>query len=118
MLSITIYPILQARGVDKPFEYLRKAGFSIHITRILLQRKVFTLRLPYIEKLCILFTCSPHDLMQYNPEAGQKLAPEHPLNALHSSTADYNWKDSLQSMPLNQVKELVKQLKEGNRGSN
>lgn len=81
MLTADLHPIFAARGIAKPFPFLRKAGFS-HNTAHRLLNNPGALRVSYIERLCTVLNCTPDDLFTYTPAVTDTLLPDHQLRKL------------------------------------
>ena len=64
MLTYNFTRLFKARGIDKPFSYLVKAGYSPNFATGVVNNQVLRLNLTDIEKLCVLFQCTPNDLFQ------------------------------------------------------
>ena len=108
MLSLNLQPIFKARGIDKPFSYLTSAGFPSYTAHNLLNAKTVTFRLSHIDKLCSLLNCTPNDLLVWTPNRNEKLADTHPITRLKKQNTDLNWQDTIKTIPLDQLSEIVK----------
>jgi hypothetical protein len=108
MLSLHLHPIFKARGIARPYSFLVKSGFTYHAAANLTSNRYSTINLAYIDKLCILLHCTPNDLLVYTPEPNQILADNHPLKRLSKQDAELNWLDSIKTLPIDQLKEIVK----------
>ncbi len=71
-------PVIQARGIERPYNIFGKGGFSRHTAHQLLKNNTHTFRLDHIEKLCRIFICEPHDLLYFVPAKDAPLPPGHP----------------------------------------
>ena len=108
MLSLNLQPIFKARGIVKPFSYLTSAGFPSYTAHNLLNAKTVTFRLSHIDKLCSLLNCTPNDLLVWTPNRNEKLADTHPITRLKKQNTDLNWQDTIKTIPLDQLSEIVK----------
>ena len=61
MLSYNILPIFKARGIDKPFSFLIKAGISPTVAHKIVDNQTRVLRLDHIEIICQHLHCTPND---------------------------------------------------------
>jgi DNA-binding Xre family transcriptional regulator len=76
MLKINIQRILAGRAIDRPYTYLINQGFSRSIATRLNTGKIKQLKLSDIERLCLMFECTPNELLEWIPgekESGQSL---------------------------------------------
>lgn len=112
MLSFNIAAVLQARGIEKPYSYLIKSGFTHTVAHRLVYNKPRILRLDHVELLCQLLVCSPHDLMVWTPEKDRTYPPDHPLYTLSRPAAIPDWKQTLATMPYDQFKTIVENIAE------
>ena len=112
MLSLNLQPIFKARGIEKPYSYLVSAGFPSYTAHNLLNAKTVTFRLSHIDKLCSLLNCTPNDLVVWTPNRNEKLADTHPITRLKKQNTDLNWQDTIKTIPLDQLSEIVKIINE------
>ncbi len=111
MLTLNLDPIFKARGIDRPYNFLVKAGLTPHSTSTILNSSTRTFRLDHIELLCKALFCEPNDLLYWTPDNGEKFAENFPLNKLNKIDNTQDWKKSLATMPLNELKEITKHIK-------
>lgn len=113
MLNLNIKPILVARGIERPYTYLVKAGISRQCAHKILHSKTRIFRLDHIELLCRVLNCEPNDLLSYTPDSQTILHETHPLNNLRKEeTSQSSIKDSLANIPYKELKALTSQLLE------
>ncbi len=111
MLTLHLTPIFKARGIEKPYAFLVKAGFSPHIANNLSQNKSIVLNLNHLEKLCRIFCCEPNDLFLWEQDKKYPVGDNHPLQKLSmQETVKRSAQEILANMPLQQLKELTKSL--------
>jgi DNA-binding Xre family transcriptional regulator len=108
MLSLNLKPLFKARGIDKPYSYLVKAGFPSYTAHNLLSAKTVTFRLRHIDKLCTLLNCTPNDLLVWAPNRNETLPDAHPITRLKKQNTDLNWQDTIKTIPFDQLSEIVK----------
>jgi len=113
MLNLNLKPIFEARGIERPYTYLVKAGISRATAHNILSSKTRVFRLDHIELLCKVLICEPNDLLAYTPDAQTILPETHPLNNLRKEEASQSSiKDSLANIPYKELKALTSQLLE------
>lgn len=111
MLNLHLKPIFEARGIERPYTYLVKAGISRATAHNILQSKTRVFRLDHIELLCRVLICEPNDLLSYTPDSQTILDETHPLNNLRKeTTSQSSIKDSLANIPYKELQELTSQL--------
>lgn len=111
MLSLHLQPIFKARGIEKPYTFLVKNGFTPHAAHNLLNSKTRVFRLDHIELLCEILICEPNDLLLWQPNSGKQIAANHPLKKLsHTSDPETDLKKALFNLPYNQLKDISSKL--------
>ena len=112
MLKYNFDRIFKARGIERPFTYLRKAGFSDNFATKVKNNKVNRLNLEPMERLCILLRCTPNDLMEWVPDNKQTIDKSHPINIIKKSEKVVDITRTLNSVPLGKLEEIEKLINE------
>ena len=107
MLKLNLQPIFTARGIDKPYTFLVKAGFTPH-SAIIILNKPKEIKLHYIELLCMKLNCEPSDLFLWIPDKNNPIAENHPLHNLAGNATNTTY--SLLDLPYRQLKDLTSKL--------
>jgi DNA-binding Xre family transcriptional regulator len=110
MLSLNLTPIFKARGIERPFTFLRKIGFPSHTATAILNNTYNSLRLNQIELLCSALVCEPNDLFKWSPDKDKQYPNNHPLFKLQQQINITDIKETLATIPYNQLKEITKQI--------
>ncbi|MES2513480.1 MAG: helix-turn-helix transcriptional regulator [Bacteroidota bacterium] len=108
MLSLNLRPVLVARGIDKPHAFLVRSGIHSSAAHNLLNDFTPNFKLAHIDRLCSILSCTPNDLLVWTPNPGEKLTDEHPLTGLKKQSTDLNWQNTIKTIPLNQLAQIVK----------
>ncbi|MDX9848608.1 MAG: helix-turn-helix transcriptional regulator [Tenuifilaceae bacterium] len=123
MIRYNFERIFKARGVERPFSFLRTAGFSDNLATKLKQNRVKRLNLETLERLCIVLKCTPNDFFEWTPNPEENLNDNHPLNAIRRSDKVLSITQMLNDVPLGQlenieklVNDTVKKLQHPTRG--
>lgn len=106
MLRYNFKRIFKARGIEKPFTFLRKAGFSENFASRVKNNRVARLNLEYIEKLCILLNCTPNDLMEWTPDQSNNIDKNHPLYKIQKPTKIIDITKILNAVPIEKLDEI------------
>lgn len=109
MLRLNLQPIFNARGIDKPYTFLVKAGFAPHSATVILNSNLREIKLNYIEVLCESLNCEPNDLFLWIPDKGKMVSDKHPLYNLRNQSSDED-NFTLRDLPYKQLKELSSKL--------
>ena len=108
MLSLNLTPIFKARGIEKPYSFLVKNGFTNFTASNILNSNSRAFRLDHIEMLCSILVCEPNDLLLFTPDKSKQYAPNNPLLKLGSDDSNSHWPDTLATMPFKELKEATK----------
>ena len=115
MLRLNLQPIFNARGIDKPYTFLVKAGFAAHSATVIVNGNLREIKLNNIELLCESLNCEPNDLFLWVPDKGKMVSDKHPLNNLRNQLSDEE-NFTLRDLPYKQLKELSSKLTEQLKG--
>jgi len=108
MLVLNIHHLCAARGYESAAHFLRKYGFSNHLSHKLTAKTQTTIPLAQMEQLCCLFKCTPNDLLEWIPEKGMDVAA-HPLSLLKKTNPPENIFSSLTYEQLREAAKIISQ---------
>jgi DNA-binding Xre family transcriptional regulator len=106
MLTWNLKPILKARGIERPYTFLVKAGISRHSATSILTNDIFFMRLRHLEILCEVLNCTPHDLLRWTPNPNRPLPNDHPLFKLKKDASDFDLSQTLKTLSLEKLSEI------------
>lgn len=106
MLSFNFTRVFTSRGIDKPFSYLVKSGYSANFATRVVNNRVSMLNLKVVEKLCTLLQCTPNDLLQWYPSKEDENNENHPLISIKRSDKVVQLTKVLNSIPLDKLNEI------------
>ena len=110
MINYNFDRIFKARGINRPFTYLTKAGFSDNFATKIKNNRVKRLGLKELEKLCLLLCCTPNDFYEWIPDDNIQADKSHALQAIRKSDKVFDLTKALHSVPLgklNKIEELI-----------
>lgn len=108
MLFLNLKPILAARGIERPYSFLVKAGFTPPTAHNLLHSNTSTFRLKHIEKLCLILNCTPSDLLLWKKNSNEIVDANHSLTALKTAAIiPTNWLQTFKTISLQDLKLLT-----------
>jgi DNA-binding Xre family transcriptional regulator len=110
MISLNLTPLFQARGIERPFSFLVKAGFSRESATKLINGGTASIRFSQLEKLCLLFICEPNDLFLFTPQADKQYPPDCPLFKIIKQEPTGQWEQAFATLPFSQLKELTRNI--------
>lgn len=111
MLILNLKPIFTARGIDKPYAFLTKNGFTHNTAKSLVAGKSPTINIRYMERLCELLWCEPNDLFLWQPAENTRIPDGHPLlPLLRTQETVLNIKHMLARVPLKKLNGLSEVL--------
>jgi len=111
MLTFNFSRIFKARGIDKPFSYLVKVGYSDNFATRIVNNRIKRLDLADLEKLCELLQCTPNDLLEWIPDSKDKTNDKHPLISIKRSDKVFQLSQILNSVPLDKLSEIESMIK-------
>jgi DNA-binding Xre family transcriptional regulator len=111
MLTFNFTRIFKARGIDKPFSYLVKAGYSDNFATRVVNNRLQRLNLTDVEKLCELLQCTPNDLLEWIPDSKDKTNDTHPLVSIKRSDKMVHLTQVLNAIPLDKISEIESLIK-------
>lgn len=106
MLRYNFERILKAKGIERPYTYLMKNGFADRIATRVNQNKVRRVDLSTIERLCLLFKCTPNDLMEWIPEPSYQEDNDQPLQGLCRTDQVVDIIQALNDAPLDKLSDI------------
>lgn len=106
MLTFNFSRVFKARGINKPFSFLIKAGYSDNVATRISNNRIEKLNLKDVEFLCELLQCTPNDLIQWIPSAKDKDNEQHPLFPLKKTDKVLELTQMLNSVPLDKLKDI------------
>jgi DNA-binding Xre family transcriptional regulator len=112
MLKLNIQRILAGRAIDRPYTYIVKQGFSKNIAARLNTGKIKQVKLADIEKLCLLFQCTPNELLEWVPAEKENDVETQPLRDLIRVNPKVNIRSLLNTLPYAQIAEMEKIISE------
>jgi len=99
------------KGILKPAQYLINAGFSKDAAYRIINGKVSAFTPAQIEKFCILFECSPNDLLEWTADDTNNLSESHPLRKLIASK-QIDLRNIALDIPINKIEDFAKKIEE------
>jgi DNA-binding Xre family transcriptional regulator len=112
MMSYNFDRVFKARGIDRPFSHLKKAGFSENFAVKVNQNKVVRMDLKDIEQLCLLLRCTPNDFMVWVPDKGIQVEADHPIQEIKRNDEQVEITKMLSSIPLGKLPGIKKLIQE------
>lgn len=110
MLTLNLAPIFKARGIERPFSFLVKAGLSPHAAHSILNTDTRSFKLDHIELLCNSLVCEPNELLLFTPDKNKQYSSDHPLLKLQQQDGLNDMKETLATLPYKKLKEITKQI--------
>jgi len=104
--------VFKARGIDRPFTFLRNAGFSDNFATKVKNNRVVRINLKELEKLCIVLRCTPNDFCEWIKDKDTQVDADHPLHLIQRSEKVVDMIKTLNSVPLGQLSEIEDLIQE------
>ena len=116
MLYYDFVSVIHARGVEKPYAWLVKKGFTHHMASRISMNDVKQFSLKHMEQLCEVLGCAPHDLMVWRPNTEKEDVESNPLQALRRRHKPTNIKQLMSQLSLKEIKDLEQALQQKRNG--
>jgi hypothetical protein len=111
MITLDLERMYEIKGIDRPYAFFTSHGFSPHVAHNLVSGAYKSLQYGHLEKLCRIFQCLPHDLLNYKPTTrGLPPAMDHLLVLRKPPLKTKSLKSLLASLPPDQVLRVTEQL--------
>ena len=117
MLRFNLKPIFAARGIDKPNGYLRKHGFNSNMASRIVTGNLKELNFNKVEVLCMILNCTPHDFLEWVPDASVTEPSKFELSALVKEKNVMVLSKELKGLPLAKIKEVYSFIEEKRKES-
>lgn len=114
MLKLNLTRVLTLRGIDQPYAFLVKRGFSRSIASSLVNNRAVNIKISHIETICRALNCTPNDLFEWQADAAEALGENHSLNSLKREKTPARLSRIVSQIPfdkLGQVEDLLNRLK-------
>ena len=112
MLQLDIAGIMNEREIPNHNAYLCNNGFSPFIASRLLNNKTKSISFAHLQKLCLLFRCTPNDLYVWNAPNTMKNNTSQPIYALVPIIKKPFIASRLQHLPVEKLREIKKAIDE------
>ena len=112
MLKYNFRKIFKARSIDRPFTFLRQAGFSDNFATKVKNNRVSRLNLDLLERLCLRLDCTPNDFMEWTPDEDHNADKKYALYELKRTDKILELTRSLNLFPLSKLEEIERLIKE------
>lgn len=106
MLKFNFTRVFKARGIERPYTYLVKSGYSASFATRVVNNKVRQLNAIDVEKLCVMLRCTPNDLLEWIPGQNYNSGEGHPLSSLRRIGSDGQINRILYNIPVDRLSEI------------
>ncbi|NLT51332.1 MAG: helix-turn-helix transcriptional regulator [Ignavibacteria bacterium] len=107
MLQFNFTRIFKARGIDKPFSFLVNSGYSANTATRIANNRVNRFDLADLEKICLLLNCTPNDILEWIPAKEDENNENHPFASLKRTGLEIQVLQVLNTLPINELTELL-----------
>ena len=111
MLNYNFDRIFKARGIEKPFTYLCKSGFSDNFATKIKNNRIKRIGLNELERLCFILKCTPNDFIEWVPDNDSDYDNNHPMNNLRKSKKNADMVKTINSIPVGKLYEIEQMIK-------
>jgi len=110
MLKFNFPRVFKARGIDRPFTFLVKHGYSTNMATRMVNDRTRQLNVKDVERLCLMLKCTPNDFFDWIPGKNDIDIEHHPLNALRRNDETV-LAQLINDIPMNKLADIEKLVK-------
>ena len=110
MITINVRRIARLKGIERPYTFLTKRGFTHHIAKQFIAGSVKRLHFGDLEKLCRVFQCEPYDLYDYQVPSDLVQTSTDPLAFLKKNEPAADIQAIIRSLSLKQMEDLAQEV--------
>ncbi|MGE0077347.1 MAG: helix-turn-helix domain-containing protein [Bacteroidales bacterium] len=111
MLTFNFRRVFKARGIERPFSFLVKAGYSDNFATRVVNCKIKRMNLTDVEALCCMLNCTPNDVLEWIPDKSQSNTENHPLSSLMRTESASQLNQLLNAIPMSRISEIEDLIK-------
>ncbi|MCX6198211.1 MAG: helix-turn-helix transcriptional regulator [Bacteroidetes bacterium] len=112
MLTTNFNKMFELRGIKNPYTYLLQQGFSRSVAWRICEEDYVKIDLNYLETLCTLLHCTPHDVLEWKPDSDAEDNGQHPLSSLKPKKKNTRLSKLIEQFPVDKIEELEKAMEE------
>lgn len=112
MLRLDLQGMMRRREIQNPYRFLVQNGFNYHTAGRLLHNERDSIPYKHLEKLCLLFQCTPNDLLVWQKPKDVLVSGDHPLHQLKPKKNEVNILKKLEQLPLDKLEEVKTYFKD------
>ena len=107
MLKLNYKRILDLRGIENQYGYLRRLGISQTLINNMLNDSTSRIEIKHLESFCKALHCTPNDIIEYVPNKTDSLSDDHPLKKLKPENHSVDGlKEKIDTMPISKLRKL------------
>jgi DNA-binding Xre family transcriptional regulator len=110
MITLDLSRLMETKGIQNPLQFLIQAGFTYHTAGRLIRNQIIKLDYKHLEKLCLIFNCTPNDLLSWTPPASLKGSDKLALSKLAGRKRKGSLVSKLIQLPEDKIDQLNQML--------
>lgn len=107
MLTLDLYRVFENKGIDNPHRFMKKNGFTPHITSRLLNNSADSISYKNLEQLCLTLNCTVDDLFKWTQGDDKEQYKQHALQKLIRKEETINLSTKIKELPVDKLNELI-----------
>lgn len=116
MLKLSARHLFAAKVIERPQSFLRNNGFSPSTANDIVTGKIKNFKLDVMEKLCLVLNCTPHDVLEWEPDAKITEPNKFELSALIKEKNVNVLSEQLRGMTIAEIEEVQRFVEEKRKG--
>ncbi len=109
MLKLNIKRLIVMRGITSPMVSFRKMGIEHSMASKILNGNVAGLKTKTMEKICLWLKCTPNELYEWVPDAGEESDKDLPIAGL-IRTEESDLKKTMERFTTAELEGVLKEL--------
>lgn len=112
MLKYNLERLFKLRGITNPSIFLQNNGLKGYTALRIVNKKFVTLTTIQIEQLCIIFNCTPNDLMEWAPDNTSPQNENLALKKLIVTDVKFNLNQISRDVPIDKLEMFAQKVEE------
>jgi DNA-binding Xre family transcriptional regulator len=111
MLDLDVVRVMNLRGISaRHYAHLAKNGFGRSTASKMVRNQTWAIRFDLLEKLCLLFNCTPNDLFEWKPDENQTVGENTALKSLVRDKTESEINQMVKELPLEKLEKMKTML--------
>ena len=106
MLQMNLRRVCKSRDIERPEQYLRGHGITLATARRAMKGGYENFSMLTVERLCLIFHCTPNDLLEWTPAPSGNFPENEPLHKLRRQEKVGGIAKLISDVPLDKLEQM------------